>query len=58
MPLYDRIGTGYARARRPDPGIAATLHAALASCGSVVNVGAGTGGPAVTPGIAQRIPLR
>lgn len=41
--LYDRIGIDYARERRPDPRIAATIDAALGGAGSVVNVGAGTG---------------
>jgi SAM-dependent methyltransferase len=41
--LYDRIGTGYAAYRRPDPRIAARIDAALGSARTVVNVGAGTG---------------
>lgn len=41
--LYDRIGTGYARLRRPDPRIGAAIDSALGSAGSVLNVGAGTG---------------
>jgi SAM-dependent methyltransferase len=41
--LYDRIGDGYARFRRPDPRIAAHIHGALAGVRSVVNVGAGAG---------------
>lgn len=41
--IYDEIGHGYARYRRPDPRIAAVLHRALGDSGSVVNVGAGTG---------------
>src|SRR4029453_16686671 len=40
---YDRIGHGYATSRRPDPRIAAQVHAALAGCGSILNVGAGAG---------------
>ena len=40
---YDAIGTGYATTRRPDPRLAARLHAALAGSESVVNVGAGAG---------------
>src|SRR4029453_6596931 len=40
---YDRIGHGYATSRRPDPRIAARVHAALAGCGSILNVGAGAG---------------
>jgi len=42
-PLYDTIGTGYASTRRPDPHIAAQLHAALGDARRVVNVGAGAG---------------
>lgn len=41
--LYDRIGLGYADYRRPDPRIAASIHAALGASDSVVNVGAGAG---------------
>lgn len=41
--LYDTIGVGYAAVRRPDARIAARIEAALAGCGSVVNVGAGAG---------------
>jgi SAM-dependent methyltransferase len=41
--LYDRIGTGYAAYRRPDPRIAKRIVAALGDARSVVNVGAGTG---------------
>lgn len=43
MALYDKIGTGYAAYRRPDPRIASAIHAALGGAASVVNVGAGTG---------------
>lgn len=42
-PLYDRIGSGYAAIRRPDPRIAALIEAALGDAESVVNVGAGAG---------------
>lgn len=42
-PVYDRIGAGYARHRRPDPRLEAQIHAALGDARSVVNVGAGTG---------------
>jgi SAM-dependent methyltransferase len=42
--LYDRIGQGYARARRPDRRIAAAIEAALGDASSVLNVGAGAGG--------------
>jgi SAM-dependent methyltransferase len=41
--LYDSIGVGYETLRRPDPRIAARLHAALGSARRVLNVGAGTG---------------
>lgn len=41
--LYDDIGRGYARLRRPDPRIARPLHAALGPARTVLNVGAGTG---------------
>lgn len=42
-PLYDRIGVGYADVRRPDPRIAAQIHAALGPARTVLNVGAGSG---------------
>jgi SAM-dependent methyltransferase len=41
--LYEAIGQGYRRSRRPDPRIQARLHAALGEAASVLNVGAGTG---------------
>lgn len=41
--LYDAIGVGYGRHRRPDPRIAAAIAAALAAADPVLNVGAGTG---------------
>lgn len=41
--LYDRIGVGYATRRRSDLRIAARIDAALGSCQSVLNVGAGAG---------------
>jgi SAM-dependent methyltransferase len=41
--LYDTIGTGYATTRRPDPHIAAQIHAALGDADRIVNVGAGAG---------------
>lgn len=41
--LYDRIGVGYATRRCPDPRIAGRIDAALGSCHSVLNVGAGAG---------------
>jgi len=40
---YDRIGTVYARHRRPDPRVAQQIGAALGDAATVVNVGAGTG---------------
>jgi SAM-dependent methyltransferase len=65
--LYDRIGHGYARSRRPDPRIQRALEDALGDARTVLNVGAGTGGyepaerkvTAVEPSaemIAQRAP--
>jgi len=41
--LYDQIGVGYARFRRPDPRIESAINAALGGAQTVVNVGAGTG---------------
>ncbi|MEU3721304.1 class I SAM-dependent methyltransferase [Streptomyces sp. NPDC031705] len=43
MATYDRIGTTYSGTRRPDPRIAARIHAALGDAATVINVGAGTG---------------
>ncbi|MEU8821223.1 class I SAM-dependent methyltransferase [Actinoplanes sp. NPDC048796] len=40
---YETRGSGYALQRRPDPRIAATLHAALGDARTVLNVGAGAG---------------
>jgi SAM-dependent methyltransferase len=40
---YDRIGSVYARHRRPDPRLAAQIARALSDATTVVNVGAGTG---------------
>lgn len=40
---YDRIGSTYARTRRPDPRIRDAVWSALGPARSVVNVGAGTG---------------
>jgi SAM-dependent methyltransferase len=42
--IYDRIGHGYAQARRPDPRILAAIEAGLGDAASVLNVGAGAGG--------------
>lgn len=41
--LYDDIGHGYATTRRPDPRVAAQIHAALGNARRVLNVGAGAG---------------
>ena len=43
MVAYDRIGTTYRSTRRPDPRIASQVHTALATMGTVVDVGAGAG---------------
>ena len=43
MAVYDRIGTTYAKTRRPDPRIDAAIRRALGGAQSVVNVGAGSG---------------
>ena len=40
---YERGGARYAEVRRPDPRIAALVHAALGDAESVLNVGAGAG---------------
>ena len=40
---YEAHGAGYAAIRRPDPRIAAQVHAALGAAETVVNVGAGAG---------------
>jgi SAM-dependent methyltransferase len=40
---YERYGRTYAQHRRPDPRIAARIHAALGGARTVLNVGAGTG---------------
>ncbi len=42
-PVYDDIGTGYARCRQPDPRFATPLSAALGDATTVLNVGAGAG---------------
>lgn len=57
--LYDRIGQGYADLRRPDPRIASTLKEALGDAGSILNVGAGTGGyEPCGPGVLAVEPAR
>jgi SAM-dependent methyltransferase len=43
MAIYDTIGATYTATRRPDPRIAAQIHAALGDAETVINVGAGTG---------------
>ena len=52
--LYDTIGVGYGRYRRPDPRIAAVITQALGDLAPLVNVGAGTGSyePADRPVVA------
>ncbi len=42
-PTYDRIGTGYAATRKPDPRVAQRIWTALGDARRVLNVGAGTG---------------
>lgn len=42
-PIYDKIGSGYATRRKPDPDIFRSIEKALSICTSVLNVGAGTG---------------
>ena len=42
-PLYDEMGRGYARRRRPDPNIARRIYAAVGDSATIVNVGAGSG---------------
>ncbi|MGW1225626.1 class I SAM-dependent methyltransferase [Streptomyces sp. NPDC001515] len=41
--VYDRIGLGYRKVRRPDARLTALIRRALAGARTVVNVGAGTG---------------
>lgn len=41
--LYDQLGIGYARLRRPDPRLAGSIVQALGAAETVVNVGAGSG---------------
>jgi len=43
VPQYDQLGRGYARTRKPDPRIAATIAQGLGGARTVLNVGAGTG---------------
>jgi hypothetical protein len=41
--IYDSIGTAYNTTRRADPRVEQAIWSALGDCGSVLNVGAGTG---------------
>ncbi|MEU8774968.1 class I SAM-dependent methyltransferase [Streptomyces sp. NPDC048606] len=41
--VYDRIGTGYSRVRRPDPRLHALIGGALEGARRILNVGAGAG---------------
>ena len=41
--LYDNIGRTYSGRRQSDPRIAAAIESTLQGCGSILNVGAGTG---------------
>lgn len=41
--FYDTIGIDYAQLRKPDPRIAAVIHAALRRAQTILNVGAGAG---------------
>ena len=41
--IYDSIGTTYNTTRRADPRLEQVIWSALEGCGSVLNVGAGTG---------------
>jgi SAM-dependent methyltransferase len=43
VPLYEKLGSGYAVVRRPDPRLAQRIHQALGDAQSALNVGAGTG---------------
>jgi hypothetical protein len=42
-PRYDRIGSTYARTRKPDPALVARIAGALGDARTVVEVGAGSG---------------
>jgi len=42
-PIYDAIGHGYARHRRPDPAIVAMIEEELGDAHSVVSIGSGAG---------------
>ena len=43
IPVYERIGEGYAERRRADPGWLMQIHSALAGDSFLLNVGAGSG---------------
>lgn len=43
IPIYERIGEGYAEKRRPDPRWLVQIHSAMVGGNSVLNVGAGSG---------------
>jgi SAM-dependent methyltransferase len=43
LAIYDTIGAGYGRHRRPEPRWESVVHAALAGAEAVINVGAGAG---------------
>lgn len=43
IPIYERIGEGYAERRRADPDWLAQIHSALTTDSFVLNVGAGSG---------------
>lgn len=58
MDAYDRIGVGYTTTRRPDPQIASQIHAALATMGTVVDVGAGAGSYEPAQAVAAVEPSR
>jgi len=42
-PVHDRIGTGYAVRRRPDPRWARNIRDVLGGARTIVNLGAGAG---------------
>jgi SAM-dependent methyltransferase len=41
--VYDEIGNGYSRNRKPDPRISQRINSALGNIASIINVGAGSG---------------
>jgi hypothetical protein len=54
MAIYDTIGATYTSTRRPDPRIAARIHAALGDAETVINIGAGTG--SYEPPLSEYLP--